>query len=243
MKRWTYTPSPLLDKTLAERLTTFPRDPTLTVYGLRFAGMLFLKALFAVYFRLRIVGRSRIPKSGPFVLVANHSSHLDAVALACALPVRQWHHAYAAAAQDYFFHGVFRSFIAVVFTNAVPFDRHDDPKHSLELCAPFLDHRVVEMALAFPFHQYMKDGLNKAILRRAAAGVLAPEVLAQRRKFVTPGNNEYLIHEVLRPEFLQMLESRSFYDIGIWSHNCKDLYLRDLAQRARPAGLLQRPKQ
>ena len=90
MKRWVYTPSPLLDKTLAERLTTFPRDPTLAVYGLRFLGMLLLKAIFAGYFRLRILGRGRIPKSGPFVLVANHSSHLDAVALACALPVRQW---------------------------------------------------------------------------------------------------------------------------------------------------------
>ena len=49
------------------------------------------------------------------IYFGNHSSHLDAVALACALPVRQWHHAYATAAQDYFFHGVFRSFIAVVF--------------------------------------------------------------------------------------------------------------------------------
>jgi 1-acyl-sn-glycerol-3-phosphate acyltransferase len=138
MKRWTYTPSPLLDKTLAERLTTFPRDPTLTVYGLRFLGMLFLKTFLGSYFRLRIVGRRRIPKTGAFVLVANHGSHLDAVALACALPVRQWHHAYAAAAQDYFFQGIFRSLVAVVFTNAVPFDRRDDPRASLELCADLL---------------------------------------------------------------------------------------------------------
>jgi 1-acyl-sn-glycerol-3-phosphate acyltransferase len=180
MKRWTYTPSPLLDKTLAERLTTFPRDPTLTVYGLRFVGMLFLKALFAAYFRLRIVGRSRIPKSGPFVLVANHSSHLDAVALACALPVRQWHHAYAAAAQDYFFHGVFRSFIAVVFTNAVPFDRHDDPKHSLELCADLL-HVSREGLIMFPEGTRSLDGSIqefRAGVGRLVAGTTIPVVPA-----------------------------------------------------------------
>ena len=149
MKRWVYTPSPLLDKTLAERLTTFPRDPTLTVYGLRFLGMLLLKVIFACYFRLRILDRGRIPKTGPFVLVANHSSHLDAVALACALPVRQWHHAYAAAAQDYFFRDFFRALVAVGFTNAVPFDRREDPAKSLELCADLL-HISREALIMFP---------------------------------------------------------------------------------------------
>jgi len=157
MKRWTYTPSPLLDKSLAEQLTTFPRDPTLPVYGLRFLGMLFLKAFFATYFRLRILGRGRIPKSGPFVLVANHSSHLDAVALACALPARQWHHAYAAAAQDYFFQGFFRSLVAVFFTNAVPFDRREDPRRSLELCADLL-HVSHEALIMFPEGTRSPDG-------------------------------------------------------------------------------------
>ena len=105
--------------------------------------------------------------------------------------------------------------------------------HGLELCAPFLDHRVVETALAFPFHQYMKGGINKAILRKSAKGVLAPEVLAQRRKFNTPGNNAFMIFEVLHHEFMQMLESKSFSDTGIWSHHCKNLYVNDMAQRAR----------
>lgn len=157
MKRWTYSPSPLLDKTLAERLTTFPRDPTLTVYGLRFLGMLFLRAFFACYFRLRILGRKRIPKSGPFLLVANHASHLDAVALACALPIKQWHHAYAAAAQDYFFHGIFRSLVAVVFTNAMPFDRRENPAASLELCADIL-HVSREALIMFPEGTRSADG-------------------------------------------------------------------------------------
>ena len=180
MKRWTYTPSPLLDKSLAERLTTFPRDPTLTVYGLRLAGMLFLKAFFATYFRLRIVGRNRIPKAGPFVLVANHSSHLDAVALACALPVRQWHHAYATAAQDYFFHGMFRSFVAVVLTNAMPFDRHDDPKHSLELCADLL-HVSREALIMFPEGTRSRDGSIQEFrpgVGRLVAGTAVPVVPA-----------------------------------------------------------------
>ena len=157
MKRWVYTPSPLLDKTLAEKLTTFPRDPTLTVYGLRFLGMLLVKAIFACYFRLKILDRRRIPRSGPFVLVANHASHLDAVALAGALPIRQWNHAYATAAQDYFFKGFFRSLVAVWFTNAVPFDRREDPKRSLELCADLLQVSR-EALIMFPEGTRSTDG-------------------------------------------------------------------------------------
>lgn len=176
MKRWTYTPSPLLDKSLAEQLTTFPRDPTLPVTGIRFLGMIFLKAFFAVYFRMRILGRGRIPKSGPFVLVANHSSHLDAVALACALPARQWHHAYAAAAQDYFFKGFFRSLVAVFFTNAVPFNRREDPRRSLELCADLL-HVSHEALIMFPEGTRSPDGEVhefRSGVGRLVAGTLVP---------------------------------------------------------------------
>lgn len=138
MKQWVYTPSPALQRTFREHLTVFPREPDMTVYGLRLAGMAMLKLVMSCYFRLRIVGRDRIPSQGPFVLVANHSSHLDAVALSCVLPPRRWCRAYAVAAQDYFFRSFFRALTAVIFTNAMPFDRKEDPQKSLELCAEAL---------------------------------------------------------------------------------------------------------
>lgn len=138
MKRWVYAPSPLLTKSFREQLTSFPREPDMTVYGLRCAGMLLLKFFLFGYFRLGIIGRENIPPKGPFVLVANHSSHLDAVVLSMALRPRQWYHAYAAAAQDYFFRSFLRAIAAVAFTNAIPFDRKEDPQKSLELCADLL---------------------------------------------------------------------------------------------------------
>ncbi len=180
MKRWVYTPSPLLNKTLAERLTTFPRDPTLPVGGLRLAGMLALRAFFAVYFRLAVRGRDLIPKRGPFVLVANHASHLDAVALACALPARRWHHAYAAAAQDYFFRGFFRSLVAVALTNAMPFDRREDPRKSLELCADLL-HVSHETLIMFPEGSRSPDGSVREFrsgIGRLVAGTDVPVIPA-----------------------------------------------------------------
>jgi 1-acyl-sn-glycerol-3-phosphate acyltransferase len=50
----------------------------------------------------------------------------------------QWYHAYAVAAQDYFFRNFFKALAAVVLANAMPFDRKEDPAKSLELCAEVL---------------------------------------------------------------------------------------------------------
>jgi asparagine synthetase B (glutamine-hydrolysing) len=133
-------------------------------------------------------------------------------------------------------HYLFRALLSCFGTNIpllVRIEERNATANGLELCAPFLDHRVVEMALAFPFHQYMKGGTNKAILRHAAAGLLSPEVAAQRRKFHTPGNDSYVIHDLLRSTFLEMLESSAFIASGIWSPRCRELYLRDSATRAR----------
>ncbi len=49
-----------------------------------------IKALFwpvsRIYFRMKIIGRENIPKEGPALLVANHSSYLDPACLGSASP-------------------------------------------------------------------------------------------------------------------------------------------------------------
>ena len=82
--------------------------------------------------------------------------------------------------------------------------------HGLDLCAPFMDQDVVQNALAFPFYRYMEGGRNKAILRDAMRELLAPEVVAYRRKVATPGNDAYVAFKILQPEFSDILNSESF---------------------------------
>jgi 1-acyl-sn-glycerol-3-phosphate acyltransferase len=180
MRPWVYTPSPLLQKTVAEQLTTFPREPSWTVSGLRLLGTILLRGFCGIYFRLRVTGRAHLPRTGPFVLVANHGSHLDAVALSCALPLRQWTHAYAAAAQDYFFKDFFRALVAILTTNAMPFDRREDPARSLEQCADLL--QVSREALVmFPEGTRSPDGsvqLFRPGVGRLVAGTEIPVVPA-----------------------------------------------------------------
>jgi len=138
MNPWTYEPAADLEKSITERLRCFPREPDMLVYGLRSAVALVLRVWLAVYHRLEITGREHLPREGSFVLVANHCSHLDALCLLAALPLRKLHRAFPAAAADYFFVSVPRLALAAIVVNALPFARQTQVRHSLDLCRRLL---------------------------------------------------------------------------------------------------------
>ncbi|WP_435011539.1 asparagine synthase (glutamine-hydrolyzing) [Tundrisphaera lichenicola] len=55
--------------------------------------------------------------------------------------------------------------------------------HSLECRSPFLDHRVVELALAMPIRRKLRlrGGRSKVVLKEAFADLLPPEILRRRK--------------------------------------------------------------
>lgn len=136
--QWQYQPAGDLDKSLAKRLASFPREPDMLVYGLRTAAALTLRSILRTYHRLQIIGREHLPAEGSFVMVANHASHLDALCLLSALPLGRLHRAFPLAAQDYFFVNIRRTAIAAIFINAAPFSRHQHVRQSLDLCRGLL---------------------------------------------------------------------------------------------------------
>jgi len=139
MDSWRYEPTADFDRDPIDRLKNFPREPDFLVYAVRSLANLVIRAVLRVYHRLEIVGRENLPQSGSFVVVANHSSHLDAAALLAALPLSRIHRAFPAAASDYFFTSLTRLAFSAVVVNAMPFDRKENPKHSLELCRRLLE--------------------------------------------------------------------------------------------------------
>jgi asparagine synthase (glutamine-hydrolysing) len=59
--------------------------------------------------------------------------------------------------------------------------------HSLEVRVPYVDHRVVEFALALPGELKLGDGVGKAVLRRALEDLLPAEsTIAPKRYFSMP---------------------------------------------------------
>src|SRR5712664_3131038 len=138
MKKWRYDSARDLDQTLVERLRRFPREPDMLVYGLRSLVALIIRGWLRAYHRFEIVGLENLHDSGSFVIVANHSSHLDTLCLLAAVPLRKLHRAFPAAAADYFFQSVPRTFVAAVVTNALPFARRVRVRRSLSICSELL---------------------------------------------------------------------------------------------------------
>jgi 1-acyl-sn-glycerol-3-phosphate acyltransferase len=137
-QRWHYETAADIDQSMSQRLRSFPRQPDILVYLLRWLASIVLRGWLRLYHRLRIAGRANLPATGSFILVANHSSHLDALCLLAALPLRKVHRAFPAAAQDYFFVSLPRIAVAAIFVNAMPFARQLHIRQSLELCRQLL---------------------------------------------------------------------------------------------------------
>jgi 1-acyl-sn-glycerol-3-phosphate acyltransferase len=138
MNTWEYHSSPGTGTPVRERLRSFPREPGMLVYAIRSVAAVLLRAWMRLYHRLRIDGRENLPAGNSFVLVCNHTSHLDALCLLSAVALRRIHHCFPAAAADYFFTSLPRSAVSAVFINALPFDRKAGGAQSLALCSALL---------------------------------------------------------------------------------------------------------
>ncbi len=138
MEAWKYEPIPKLDASFTEALRNFPREPEMLHYALRSFAALILRAWLGIYHRLEIDGRAHLPTSGSFVLVCNHTSHLDTLCLLAAVPLQKIHRTFPAAAADYFFSSLPRSAVSAILINALPFDRKLKGAESLSVCAELL---------------------------------------------------------------------------------------------------------
>lgn len=135
---WHYDTAEDLDQSLTERLRGFPRRPDMSIYGLRMAAALVIRGWLRLYHRLSISGRDNLPREGSFLLVANHASHLDTLAILSAMPLVKLHRVFPAAAKDFFFVSVPRTTVAAIVVNALPFDRETHIRQSLTLCRELL---------------------------------------------------------------------------------------------------------
>jgi 1-acyl-sn-glycerol-3-phosphate acyltransferase len=139
MQEWEYHPPPDIDASFAKSLRNFPREPRMLSYAIRSFAALLLRLWMRVYHRLQIDGRSHLPDSGSFIMVCNHTSHLDTLCMMCAVPIKKIHRTFPAAAADYFFSSLPRSAVSAILINALPFDRQMKGAESLAICSNLLE--------------------------------------------------------------------------------------------------------
>ena len=88
------------------------------------AQRLMLKPLVWSLTSVTVLGREHLAGlTGPYVVVSNHASHLDAPLIIGALPRRLARYVAAGAAADYFFDVWWRKGLTALFFNAFPVDR------------------------------------------------------------------------------------------------------------------------
>jgi len=133
MNGWEFQPA--RDKELhgIERHRSLQRENGLAASVTRLLWWATLRLIFRVWNRLKVNGREHLPKSPPFILVANHSSHLDAPLLASLLPARWRDRVSPVAASDTFFEKRSLAAFADWFMNALAIRRRGTGAHDLEL--------------------------------------------------------------------------------------------------------------
>ena len=131
MEPWQLQPARDTGLTPAERLRSVRRESGLLESLAHEACFLFLRTYFAMAHRLAIIGREKLPAHGPFVLAANHCSHLDALILGAALTPRHRERAFPIAAGDVFFQSNVTSTFSAIVLNALPMWRKNCGPHAL----------------------------------------------------------------------------------------------------------------
>jgi 1-acyl-sn-glycerol-3-phosphate acyltransferase len=84
---------------------------------------LVLRPFMALFIGLRVRGREHLAGKMPFILVANHSSHLDTASLLNLFPLRQLSKLRPVAAADYFERNKFVSAVSKICFNILPIAR------------------------------------------------------------------------------------------------------------------------
>ena len=133
MNDWRYDPAHDLGLQTNQRHRSTLRESDLTSSVLRLGWLMTVRTILKCWNRLEIHGLENLPAQPPFVIVANHSSHLDTVVLASALSLRWRDHVSPLAAGDYFFASPPLAGFSAVILNALPIwrNRRGGQRHEL----------------------------------------------------------------------------------------------------------------
>jgi 1-acyl-sn-glycerol-3-phosphate acyltransferase len=159
MNDWRYHSAHDLGLQTHQRHCSPLRESDLTTSVLRLGWLMAVRTLLKCWNRLDIRGLENLPAQPPFVVVANHSSHLDTMVLASALSLRWRDRISPLAAGDYFFATPPRAGFSAMILNALPIwrNRRTGQRHELgDLRERLINERAIY--IVFPEGSRSRDG-------------------------------------------------------------------------------------
>ncbi|SIO27046.1 1-acyl-sn-glycerol-3-phosphate acyltransferase [Singulisphaera sp. GP187] len=169
MDPWNYKPAAGLELPPVELARSLQRESGLASDFWHHVCHRLSRVYFRLYHRMHVEGAEHLPKEPPFILIANHSSHLDALALASALPRRLCGRVFPVAAGDVFFETPVTSIASALILNALPMWRKRCGPHALaELRARLIGEPCG--FILFPEGTRSRDGQMQAF--KAGLGML-----------------------------------------------------------------------
>jgi 1-acyl-sn-glycerol-3-phosphate acyltransferase len=117
---WQFRPARDTELSPVARLRSHSREVGLAGALVQLAWRRGVRRYLQLFHKLEVVGRENLPASTPYILIANHSSHLDAMSLGAMLRGPAARRAFALAAGDVFFGSVRASAFAAWAVNALP---------------------------------------------------------------------------------------------------------------------------
>jgi 1-acyl-sn-glycerol-3-phosphate acyltransferase len=158
MEDWKLRPARDHGLPAGERLRSLRRESLLMESLVQRAWWRLVRGYLALVHRLDVRGAEQVPREPPFVLVANHTSHLDALVLASVLSWRLRDRVFPIAAGDTFFETPVATAFAAFALNALPLWRKSCGTHALaELRARLLEEPCVYVL--FPEGTRSRDGV------------------------------------------------------------------------------------
>lgn len=123
LEDWKLEPARDRDLSNMDRYRSPRRESGLVESVMRLLWWIMLRSTFRTWNRLKVVGREHLPAQPSFVIVANHTSHLDAPLLTSILPLCWRDQTFPIAARDVFFERLSLAAFSAVFVNAFPVNR------------------------------------------------------------------------------------------------------------------------
>lgn len=130
--QWQYDSARDLGLSDSERARSVRREVGLLTTVLTTLRWVVVRCYLRLFHRLEVQGKASLPEGLPIILVANHSSHLDALTLASVLSAEQNRRVFPVAAGDHFFETRVVAVFTSLLMNALPIWRKNCGAHALE---------------------------------------------------------------------------------------------------------------